>query len=749
MSEPERSEALTEPVPGGVGDTALRPDGLAKAVGAFPYVADLHAERMLHAVLIRSTHPRAEVLEIDLTEAAATPGVLAVLTAADLPADARYGPVRADRPVLADAVVRHLGEPILLLAARDPALAARAAATIDVRYRAHPPVLDVADARHVQAWHPDGAIVRELLIHRGEVAAPDWDVSHPVPGAVHVVDGEYAIGRRASTAAAPAVLAVPRAGGVDLVLNSAWWQADRDQIAECLNLTPDQVRVVPAGSNGSPDGELSAAILTALLALRTSRPVRLLDAGVRAAPGAGPAARLRYRHHADAHGRLLAVQAEFLIDAGAYAQTAGPDLAALCASAVGPYRVSAVHLTALAVRTDNPPPPPERGVVAATCVAVEAQLDRLAALVDGVDPVGLRERNLLGPADALPIGQVVPGGSRAAQVLAAIACAPLPGRRRAGAGDRFPGAVGQGTPGSVLVRGVGHALGLTPLLPGEGQDLLATATVSLAGGTATITCAGAELGQGFGTVAMQIVREVLGAERVELAVADSDAPSAGPAAGSRLTWVAGGAVHAAASGIAARLCAQIGAERGLSPELLTARGGRIRSYDGLIDLSLTEAAAGRSLVETATFAPPPTQSLDPVGAGAAYAGYGAAAHRAVVEVDVELGLVRIVEILGAVDVGRVVNLTQLLGVLDGGATAGVGLALYGSAGHPTTRDVDGMSVADLLEIPQEGSWLGVKGVWDTSTGPAAAAVLAAIRHATGAAVVETPVRPWHLIAGLT
>lgn len=744
-----------EVVSGGIGDVAMRPDALAKTVGAFPYLADLRADRMLHAVLLRSTHPRADVLEIDVSDAEDMPGVVAILTAADLPSDAFYGPARADRPVLAGGVVRHLGEPILVVAAEDPVAAARAAAAVDVRYRAHLPVLDVAAAARAKPWHPDGVVVRELTTARGAVGPPDWARPLPVPGAVYVVDGEYAIGRRAGTAASPGVLALPgslRPGQTPpgdvvctVVLNSGWWHADREQIAQCLNLTPDRIRVVPAGSDGTPDGELTAAVVATMLALRTNRPVRLLDAGVRTAPGAGPAARLRYRHHVDAEGRILALQAEILLDAGAYAQHAAADLAALCATAAGPYRTPAAHVTALALRTDNPPPPPERGAAAATCVAVEAQLDRIAACFDDLDPVVVRGRNLLAADDALPIGQVVPGGCQAGELLRTVASAPLPGRRRAGTLDRFPGAVGLSAPQGALVRGVGHAVGLTPLLPGEGQDHSATATVTYADGLATVSCAAAELGQGFLTVGMQIVREVLGAERVELTVADSDAYPAGPAWGSRLTWVAGGAVHAAASAIAKALCAEIGAERGLSPELLTARGGRIRSYDGLVDLSLAEVAAGRSFSRTETFSPPPTQSLDPLGSGAAFAGYGAAAHRAVVEVDVELGVVRIVELVGAFDVGRVVNLTQLLGVLEGGATSGVALALHGQAGYPTTEDLGGLSVADLLEVPQEGSWLGVKGVWDVSTGPAAAAVLAAIRNATGAAVVETPVRPWHLV----
>jgi CO/xanthine dehydrogenase Mo-binding subunit len=280
------------------------------------------------------------------------------------------------------------------------------------------------------------------------------------------------------------------------------------------------------------------------------------------------------------------------------------------------------------------------------------------------------------------------------------------------------------------------------LLPGEGQDHPATATVRLTEGLATIRCDAAEHGQGFLTVAMQIVREVLGPAEVELVPTDSDAPSAGPAAHSRLTWVAGGAVFAACTALAAGLCAELAEAQGVSADLLHVRGGRIRSYDGLLDVALADVLAGRSLEQTATYTPPRTEPLDPAGQGVAFAGFGVAAHRAVVDVDVDLGLVRVVELLAAVDVGRVVNLTQLLGVLDGGSTSGLGMVLGEWA---TTADTPGTSVADLFVAGQEGSWLGVKGVWDTPVGPAAAALAAAIRAATGAPVTELPVRPWHLV----
>jgi CO/xanthine dehydrogenase Mo-binding subunit len=269
-------------------------------------------------------------------------------------------------------------------------------------------------------------------------------------------------------------------------------------------------------------------------------------------------------------------------------------------------------------------------------------------------------------------------------------------------------------------------------------------------GRARITCAAPEIGQGFLSVAAQIVREVLGAAECEILGTDSDTPTAGPAQGSRLTWVAGGAVAAAARAVADQICAGLAATRGLSANLLTARGGRVRSFDGLLDASLAELAGDRPFEATATFAPPATEPLDTAGQGRAFAGFAFAAHRAVVEVDPDLGLVRVVDLTTAVDVGRVVNLLQLVGCLEGGTAVGVGLALLedGSSawGLPAADalDVPAVTVAALLENPQEGAPFGARGVWDATVGPAAAAVLAAVRDATGAPVRAVPVRPWDL-----
>lgn len=744
---------MTEMVPGGIGASVIRPDARGKTLGALPYAGDLFVEGMLHAAIARCPHPHAVIRSIDVTAARALPGVRDVVVAADIPGTSLYGPERSDRPVLADDLVRHLGEGVAAVAADDAATARRAAAAIAVEYDVLPPQPDLSAASTAAPLHPDGNVVREVrVLHGGDALA------EAIAGAAVLVEATYSIAARGPEGSGPsAALALPVGGGLVLHTASGWPQSDRDQVAQCLNLTPPQLRLIPTGAAGPPDGGLDVAVLACLLAGRTGRPVRLVDhrAGVARAPGAGPAALLHYRHHADADGRLVAVQARLLLDAGAYAGVARTTLAALCTAAVGPYRVPHAELTGHALRTTNPQAPALRGGgAAAACIAYEAQLDALAARL-GLHPLEVRARNALDETDELPTGQLVPGGVGVLELLAACAEAPLPGRRRAYSLLELPGGAGAPAERSALRRGVGFAAGLTPLLPGEAADPPATATVRYRDGRASVACAAPELGQGFLSVAAQIVREILGTADCELVPTDADSPSAGPAAGSRLTWVAGGAVAAAARGVADQICAGLAATRGLSANLLTARGGRVRSFDGLLDASLAELAAGRAFEATATFAPPATEPLDSAGQGNAYAGFALAAHRAVVEVDPDLGLVRVVDLTTAVDVGRIVNLVQLVGALEGGTAAGVGLALLEDLSSPwgalvpDALDVPPVTISAILENPQSGAPFGARGIWDATVGPAAAAVLAAVRDATGAPVRSVPVRPWDLTSGRT
>lgn len=307
--------------------------------------------------MLRSPHAHARILSIDTSAAAEMPGVRAVVTHADVPGATTHGRRIADRPVFAHDVVRHHGEPIAAVAADHPDTARLAAAAIAVEYELLDPVTDPEQAFGAPALHPDGNLIRHIPLRYGD---PD------ATGEV-VVEGLYRIGRQdPAPIGAEAGLAVPRPdGGVEIYTASTDPHTDRDLAAACFGLDPDRVRVVVTGVPGAMADREDAAfqLPLGLLALRTGCPVKLV--ATREESFLGHTHRhptlLRYRHHADAEGRLVKVEAQILMDAGAYADDSSESLAAAVAFACGPYVVPHAFVEGWAVRTNNPPP--------ATCAA--------------------------------------------------------------------------------------------------------------------------------------------------------------------------------------------------------------------------------------------------------------------------------------------------------------------------------------------------------------------------------------------
>jgi CO/xanthine dehydrogenase Mo-binding subunit len=353
---------------------------------------------------------------------------------------------------------------------------------------------------------------------------------------------------------------------------------------------------------------------------------------------------LRYRHHADAEGRLVKVEAQLLMDAGPYADDSAQALAAAVAFACGPYVVPNAVVDGWAVRTNNPPAGHVRGEGALqVCAAYEGQMDKLAAQL-GMDPVELRARNVLATGDTLPTGQSVTCPAPVAELLAAVRAEPLPPLPKDVPAEEWllpGGPEGAGEPGATR-RGVGYALGMVHMLGAEGADEVSTATVKVEGTVATVLCAAVETGQGFTTLARQIVQDVLGVEDVRVASVDTDQPPAGPGCRGRHTWVSGGAVERAAKMVRTQLLQPLAANLGLTAELLTIADGRITSYDGVLSTTVAEALEGKELWATAQCRPHPTEPLNDSGQGDAFVSLAFAAVRAVVDVDAELGTVRVV-----------------------------------------------------------------------------------------------------------
>jgi CO/xanthine dehydrogenase Mo-binding subunit len=731
---------------GKVGESVKRVDAIPKVTGEFAYSSDLVDAGMLWGQTLRSPHAHALIHSIDISQALTMPGVHAVLTHEDVPGDKRYGLEFADQPVLAFDRVRYFGEPVALVAAEHPEQARRAAEKIVVEYEPLEPIVDMERAAdqepiHPQHWtlghgfrdDPRPNVVRDMRIVRGD---PD------ATGEVSV-EGYYELGIQDQAFLGPeSGLAVPDGeGGIDIYVATQWLHVDRDQVAPCLGLPKEQVRIHLGGVGGAFGGreDLSMQVHGAMLALHTSRPVKIVYTREESFYGHvhRHPARIWMEHHANREGKLVFVRARILIDGGAYASSSTAVISNACSFAVGPYAVENLLIEGTCVYTNNPPCGAMRGFGAVqSCFANEAQMDKLAAALE-LDPVELRLRNALAPGDLMPTGQRITGSLPVAEVIERAAALPVPEPEEMLRDPiRFPGGAGNTTRGEGIQRGVGFAVGFKNIGYSEGFDDYTAARVRLfadADGelAAEVHCAAAEVGQGVTNVILQTARTELETENVVLAPhTTASVDSAGSASASRMTWMASGAVQTACQAV---------------KDELERRGGRLLP-DEDIDLERI-------------YRHPRTAPLDPetgqVTGERAHVAYAVAAMRVVVEVDVELGLTRVVWIGTAQDVGKALNPQAVHGQIEGGTAQGLGLALMEEIQTrdglitnasftdyliPTALDMPPV-VAELIEDPEPDAPYGVKGVGEPPTVVSTAAIVSALRAATDRELNRVPVKP--------
>ena len=753
-------DATTSTRRGVIGTSPARPDGTAKTQGTFAFSNDLQADGMLWGATLRSPHPYARIVSIDVTGAWAIDGVEAIITAADVPGAATYGLISQDQPVFASEVVRYVGEPLAAVAADHPETCRRALAAIVVAYDVLDPLLDaeVAIAGGHAPIHPDGNVIRHQPIRCG-----DPDATGPF-----VVEGTYEIGMQDQAfLGTEAALALPDPGstGVELFISTQWLHEDRKQTAACLGLAEDKVRLVLAGTGGAFGGreDISLQVHTCLLALRTGRPVKMTYSRGESFFGhvhRHPAS-IWMRHHAGADGRLVKVEARFVFDGGAYASTSSAVLINGITHAQGPYRCENAVVDGWAVRTNNPPCGAMRGFgVVQACFAHESQMDRLAEAC-GIDAVEIRLRNAMRTGDKLITGQTVANVAPVERCIRETAALPMPATPVGGDdGDplHLPGGSGLTAVAANIVRGVGFAVAIKNLMYSEGFDDYSTARCRLADGVATLEFATAEVGQGFVTIAQQIARTLLGVDEVLLEPISTRIGSAGSTSASRQTWMSGGAVDAACRAVRERLFERVGAAHGIDAVRLAIDGTDVVDMAGSLRIPVadaTGATAGAAIDETVEYHHLPTEDLDENGQGDCHTAFAFVAHRAVVDVDPELGLVKVVQIATAQDVGVALNPLSVLGQIEGGIAQGLGLAvmeeLVITDGRirnasftdyllPTILDMPTV-VAALVEEPDPRAPLGAKGVGEPPCISVTPAIVAAIRQATGRALNRVPVRP--------
>jgi xanthine dehydrogenase D subunit len=750
----------------GVGESVQRIDGIPKTQGRFQYGSDLWAEGMLWGHTLRSPHPHARIKDIDITAARSSAGIHAVLLAGDVPGKKTYGLEFSDQPVLAGDVVRYAGEPVAVVAAEHPELARQAAAKIEVEYEVLPPVTEMLQALEADApqLHPWGNVLRHVRIEQGD---PDHAEAHVW------VEGYYETGMQDQAPLGPeSGLAVPAEdGGVDLYVSTQWLHVDREQIAPCLGLPEEKVRLYLAGVGGAFGAreDVHMQIHACMLALATRRPVKMMYGREESFFGHvhRHPARIWMRHGADRDGALVAISVRMVVDGGAYSSSSAAVIGNASTFAAGPYKVPNALVEGTCVYTNNPPCGAMRGFGAVqACFAYEAQMDKLAKEL-GLHPLEIRRRNALASGSTLPTGQVIKGTAPVRELLDRLEAIPLPQDDLPEFRDpiTFPGGAGNVGHGEGLKRGIGYAVGYKNIAYSEGFDDSSEARVTLFQGTsgpvAEVHSAAAEVGQGVHTIMAQIARTELGVDDVVLHTSDTTVGSAGSSSASRQTMMSGGAVQLACRAVREELLDRVRAREGSSNPLLegelTLEGGQVL-LDG-VPLGDIDEFLEEPVTATRVYHHRETTPLDRHGQGDPHVSFAFAAQRAVVEVDQELGLVSVVEVASAQDVGKALNPQNVHGQVEGGTAQGLGLALmeeiqlkegvivnasFTDYLVPTILDMPPV-ISELVEEPEPGVPFGAKGAGEPSTIVSTAAIAAALRDATGRELNRVPVTPDDLV----
>ncbi len=746
-----------------VGSSIPRFDAAEKVTGQAAYPGDIDLPNQVWLKIVFARVPHARILRLDTTRAAAADGVVAVLTAADVPVN-EYGLVMPDQPVLCGLgstpqaeIVRWEGDKIALIVAETPAQAAAAAGLLDIEYEPLPVINDPEQALAAGAQplhpHPFSNFPYEerdrqsnlLVAHR----LRRGDMEDGFAQADVCVEGVYSTHPQEHAYLQPeAGLAHIRADGrVEVIVAGQWMHEDQEQIAHALDLPANEIVVRYPAVGGAFGGreDMSIQIPLALAAWKTGRPVKTIWSREESIVGHHKrhAFEIRAKWGATRDGKLVAARMEMTSDAGAYAYTSTKVLANATLMCLGPYEIPNVHVDARTVYTNNCPGGAFRGFGGPQAhFAAESQMTKLAHALD-IDPVELRMRNLLRDGSLLVTGSPIPAGCTAVEVLAEAARQGgwhQNGGQWSAAGDgrapSEPGAAGHDALSTSLDSSrsrVAHGQGIAVSYKNVGYSFgfpeHCTAWVELHGAetveSARVGCVGAEVGQGAHTAFVLLTAEILGLspEQVELEAEDTDVTgSSGSSSASRMTFMAGNAIQGAA-------------ERALA-------------------LWRDEERPARAEF---VYHPRATTPFDrETGACDPNITYGYCAQVADVEVDRETGHVTVKRLISVNDVGRAVHPQHVEGQIEGCVAQSIGWTLLENylqedgrtvTPHlsnyliPGVADVAEEIVPVILEYPDPQGPLGVRGMAEMPFLPTAPAIAAALHDALGVWYDELPFTP--------
>jgi CO/xanthine dehydrogenase Mo-binding subunit len=760
-----------------VGVSVPRADAAAKVAGMTDYAGGHRMPRMLAVAVTRSTRSHARVLEVDVTAARGAPGVVDVITGADLAEwlgeRSLTGPAFQDQPILAHERVRYVGEPVAAVVSPDPQLARDAAELVRITYDDIEPILDVDRAAEGPPYVHDVLRPSKVFRDLGHLSGVrntnvcydfhlvDGDVEAALADAAHVLEEEYWT---------PPVHHVP----IELPCTLAWVEGERlevlsatqtpsyvrEMLADVLGLPLNRVRVRVPSLGGGFGSKMYDKLepLVAVLAWRLRRPVRWIlsrDEAFVLTNRHGVA--VTFRVGADTEGRLTAAHADVRYDTGAYADI-GPRIAAKSGLiAAGPYRLPAARVRSRCVYTNKPSAGPYRGFGVPQVVwAHECAVDELARSC-GIDPYAFRRDNLLQEGDVAAVGTAIHGADL-------VACL-----------DRVAEALDWGSPllatDERLARGRGIAVGLkavlTPTISGAVVQLNDDAS-------ATVIINTVDMGQGSDTIMAQIAAEILGlgAERARVSRPDTDGgPYDTITAGSRSTYHMGNAVRMAAIEVRDQLLAiaarQLDAD---ADDLILGPGGVARRGESEPAIGIAEllgahfGARGTTLTAQATFQTDWVPYDHATGRSPKIAEHWFAGAVAVeLTVDRRTGLVSLEHLAVAGDVGLAINPRLCEQQLIGAALMGIGHALFDEMvfeeGHlvndtlldyqvGSVRDVPRRMTPILVESPHATGPFGAKGVGETGILATAPAIGNAVRDALGVRLRRLPMSPAAIVGAL-
>jgi selenium-dependent xanthine dehydrogenase len=737
-----------------VGHSHLRPDAVEKVTGEAVYTDDLVFERMLYAKVRRAMIPHGFLKRLDISKARALPGVAAILTAEDIPAEHNHGLVINDWPVMVGVGerVRYVGDAIAIIAAETLAIAEQASALIETEFDLQPIITNPVQARQdgVAQLHENGNLLKHIKVRKGDMGKGFADSDVILEHTFHTQITDHAFIEPECSIGVP----LPD-GRMEIYVGSQIPYQDREQVARVMGWSEERVRIVGQLMGGGFGGkeDVMGQIHVALLADVTRRPVKLLfdrHESLLVHPKRH-ATQIRVKIGAKKNGRLVACETELYGDTGAYASLGEKVMTRATTHSAGPYDIPHVRADCYAMYTNNPPAGAFRGFgVTQSAFAVESMMDMLAGKLN-LDPIELRRLN------ALHVGSITNTGQELRESVGLMECIDkVDAEIRKHDTTPFEPKADSANPNLVRAWGFAAAYKNTGL--GGGAPDISGADVELyADGTLEVRSSAAELGQGLVTVMRLTVAEEMSVppEQVRVLVMDTDlTPNGGPTTASRQTFVTGNASRRAAQTLRNQITASLAEKFDVRPE-------QIRFEDGLIhvdghtihyaDVYKEMTGVGQQPRVRYEYEAPKTQPLGTGGDMHFAFSYGVQA--AEVEVNKLTGEVRVLKVISANDVGMAVNPLGLQGQVEGGVMMGLGhalteefivengnvvtdyLARYRIPGIMLTPEITSI----IVEHPTVEGPYGAKGVGEICSIPTTPAITNAIFNAVRVRVDKTPV----------